>query len=173
MAHLIQSDIAEQERERAASERALALSNYFIKSRDILELKNTAADIYKRRFVVKLKEETSENPHRFKMAKAVIDTIFGESRETPDEKSDKAPDEDEGQSSPTGPSGTVENKQSPSESPSEESSSAGNDASPGGGASKSAESGNLNKGNIQRYMARLLGEIRRISNCGGYQYYFL
>ena len=142
-AYFIDSEIAKQESERAASERALALSNYFVNSKSVLKLKDVATDIYKN-YSDKRNSGEAEFPLRQMFAKAVKLAIYGSTTED-GAKNTPSP------SSSQGSGKTEVSGRSPS----------GSDA----------EDKNRVILGEQMHMnfGRMFSEVKRISNCGRYE----
>lgn len=142
-AYFIDNEIAEQERERAASERALALSNYFVNSKSVLKLKDVATDIYKN-YSDNRNSGEAEFPLREMFAKAVKMATYGSTTED-GAKGTPPP------SSSQGSGKTVVSGRSPSGSDDEDN----------------------NRVILGEHMhmdfGRLFSEIKRISNCGRYE----
>ena len=168
-AYFIEIQIAQQERERTASERALALSDYFVNSQAVLTLKDTAADIYKAYSDVR--EKPKEHPHRDHMLMAVTNTLFGEKKDSNEVKSDAEADNSDGKA---GKESSLANRPYLFRRYHGDPNIVGSDQ-----VLESAVTNNidrnelkrerLNKENMYRYFSRLFSELKRISNCGGYE----
>ena len=152
MAFVIQSEIAEQERERGESERALALSNFFVTSDAISQLKVTAAGIYDN--YAKIKGLEPENPHRDNFAKAVERVITT----SKDEKQQPSPSDDKGQLSSRDAAGENTKRAS--------------DDLHSGGVKQDTGAETVGVHTIYVRFNRLFSEIRRVSNCGAYENFY-
>ena len=162
MAYFIQSEVVEQEQERAASERALALSDYFVESPAILALKNTAADIYRNYAGLRRKGAPPELPYRFTMVEAVTSALFGELDGGSGKAASGDPAKEKG--SPT----SEAEQQSPPDAHSGDPHVAGSDRATDSPISGNTKYGNPGKENIHIHLTGLFSEVRRISNCGNY-----